>query len=94
MGFDGAERLTAVVAVRRSTAAEPLSDAFNHAKRTLTEMAGAPASVEGDASPQAMSRSVLRQAVAEYRFADYYAVARAANMGDGYVLTEEYRSLL
>ena len=35
----------------------------------------------------------LRQATVEYRFSDYHALVRATNMGDGYVLTEEYTRL-
>ena len=37
---------------------------------------------------------MLRQAMVEYKLADYHAVLRATNMGDGYVLTEEYATLL
>ena len=40
-----------------------------------------------------ISGGSLKQASAEYRFRDYYALARATNMGQGFALTEEYRSL-
>ena len=40
-----------------------------------------------------ITSGLLRQASAEYRFRDYYAIARATNLGDEYVLTEEYHAL-
>ena len=48
----------------------------------------------GDSAPSSLAAGLLRQASAEFRFSDYYAIARVTNMGDGFMLTEEYRSLV
>ncbi len=48
---------------------------------------------DGDASAANLTAATLRQAMIEYRFKDYQAVVRATNLGDGFVLTEEYASL-
>jgi hypothetical protein len=59
----------------------------------VTREAGHAAASSGD--PSRLASGTLYQATAEYRFSNYFAVARATNMGPGtgYVLTEEYRSL-
>ena len=82
-----------MVAVRRDASAGVISAAFRAVTGDLANEAGPAATVEGDPSAARLSSGLLQQASAEYRFRDYYALARATNMGDGFVLTEEYRSL-
>jgi hypothetical protein len=91
--FGSKEQLLSVIAVSRDPSAQTISSAFVSTQNTLTDQAGTATASAGSADPQALSQSLLRQASAEYRFTNYYAVARAANMGSAYVLTEEYRSL-
>jgi hypothetical protein len=89
--FGADERLVSVIAVAQSDDAAAIQAAFNAITNTLDREAGAPARVEG--SPDALPSGLLYQASAEYRFRDYYAVTRATNVGKGFALTEEYRSL-
>ena len=92
--FGADDTLVSVVAVRRDASAGVISAAFRAVTGDLASEAGPAATVEGDPSAARLSSGLLQQASAEYRFRDYYALARATNMGDGFVLTEEYRSLL
>ena len=48
---------------------------------------------EGESSASFLSAGSLRQASAEYRFSNYFALIRATNVGEGYLLTEDYRAL-
>lgn len=86
--------LTTIRAVRRSRDADQVAAAFVAVERDLTSRAGAPVARDGSPASEALASAVLRQATAEYRFTDYRAVVRATNMGDGFVLTEEYASLV
>ena len=88
------DRLIAVRALRQAPQVAPVSDAFGTLTATLRRRVGQPVAVRGEATPAALSAGTLRQASAEYRFKDYYAITRATNLGrDGFALTEEYRSL-
>jgi hypothetical protein len=91
--FDGGDRLVAAVAVREAPGAAPVSATFGAVVAEVDRLAGAHATREGDASPAALASGLLREASAEQRFHDYYAVIRAANLGNRFALTEEYRSL-
>ena len=91
--FGEKDTLISVIAVRRDKSAEAISRTFGNVSVDLSKEAGPPATVDGDASASRLSSGLLQQASIEYRFRNYYALARATNMGDGYVLTEEYRSL-
>ena len=91
--FGQQQRLLSVVALSRAASAEPISAGFERVARGVAHDAGQLAAITGDATASALSSGVLRQATAELRFSDYYASARATNMGDGFLLTEEYRSL-
>jgi len=91
--FGSKEQLLSVVAVSRDPNAETISNAFSSTQNTLSNQAGAATATSGSADSHSLSQALLRQASAEYRFKNYYAVERAANMGTAYVLTEEYRSL-
>jgi hypothetical protein len=91
--FGAGDRLVAVVAIAHAERPEPISAAFQSIVGDLYQEAG-PGRLDGDASPEHLASGALYQASAEYRFDDYYAVARATNVGRGnYALTTEYRSL-
>jgi hypothetical protein len=86
--------LEAIRTVRRDSDVGAVASAFEARERTLTAQAGTPARRDGSAAPDVLANGMLRQALVEYRFTDYRAVVRATNMGDGYVLTEEYATLV
>ncbi len=94
LAFDGAGKLVSVIVVRRDADAASISRAFSAVTSVVASATGTPSRTEGAATPEALRRGALSQASAEYRFSNYYALARATNMGDGFVLTEEYRSLV
>jgi hypothetical protein len=92
--FGAGDKLVAVVDVRHDADAESITDTFHATEHALTSEAGPIANAEGDATPSALASGLLSNASVEYRFSDYYAIARAANLGaSGYVLTEEFRAL-
>jgi hypothetical protein len=91
--FGAGEKLVGVTAIRKEKAEAPIDAAYREAERSLSEKAGAPARVSGDETAGYLAGGLLRQRSAEYEFRTYYAIARAANNGDGYILIEEYRSL-
>jgi hypothetical protein len=91
--FGTHDQLLSVVAVSRDANAQAIGNAFRSVRDSLSEQAGAPTAINGSADSQSLTQGLLRQASAEFRFRNYYAVERAANMGNAYVLTEEYRSL-
>jgi len=91
--FGSKEQLLSVVAVSRDPSAQTISSAFVSTQNALSQQAGAATSSTGSADSQTLAQGLLRQASAEFRFKNYYALERAANMGKSYVLTEEYRSL-
>jgi hypothetical protein len=91
--FGVGDRLIAAVGIRRDPSDSAIGDAFAKVTRDVALLAGPATTTSGD--PTSLAAGQLYQAMAEYRFQNYFAVARATNMGDkdGYVLTEEYRSL-
>lgn len=91
--FGTREQLLSVVSVARHSSAEVVSNAFASVQHALSTQAGPATTSTGNADSQILAQSLLRQASAEYRFTNYYALERAANVGSAYVLTEEYRSL-
>ncbi len=92
--FAGDGTLASVTTTRRDRDVGAVSGAFAALAAEVTHSAGAPAIATGSAKPDVLSHGTLRQAMVEYKLADYHAVLRATNMGDGYVLTEEYATLL
>jgi hypothetical protein len=86
-------RLLSVTAVRRAADPAEISESFALVTDEIEREAGAPTSRDRDASADRLSRGALQQASAEYRFKNYYALARETNLGSSFVLTEEYRSL-
>lgn len=89
--FGAADHLVSVIAIAHSDTPDRIGATFASVARDLDRETGAPALTSG--SPASLASGLLYQASAEYRFRDYYAVARATNVGNGYALTEEYRSL-
>jgi hypothetical protein len=87
------DTLTSAVGVRRDTSVELISSTFKRVTNDVSREAGPAAKLQGD--PAMLSSGALYQASAEYRFRNYFVVARATNMGrvQGFVMTEEYRSL-
>jgi hypothetical protein len=91
--FGARDQLLSLISVARAANAETVSNAFISAQDVLNREAGAATRISGSADPQSLSEARLQQASAEFRFTNYYALERAANMGNRFVLTEEYRSL-
>jgi len=91
--FGTRDQLLTVIAISRDVNPVAIADAFASAQNTLSRQAGGATTVTGSADSQTLARGLLSQASAEFRFHDYYALERVANMGTSYVLTEEYRSL-
>jgi hypothetical protein len=91
--FGTKQQLLSVTAFSRAPGPRPISDAFVATRVALGQQAGTISATQGDADAANLAGGLLRQASAEFRFSDYYARERATNMGKGFMLTEEYRSL-
>lgn len=91
--FDRRGTLASVRTVRRDRDVGAVATAFATIRDQLTARAGVPAAEDGSAAPAVLANGALRQAMVAYEFADYHAVVRATNMGDGFVLSEEYVAL-
>jgi hypothetical protein len=91
--FGAGDRLIALTAIGSAPGPEAVSSTFASLTHALDGETGAPARVDQDPSPASLASGALYQASAEYRFRDYYAVARETNTGRGYALTQEYHSL-
>ncbi len=92
--FGTRDELLWLVALARAPNAGVISAAFNEATQVVADRAGPATRTSGAADAATLASGVLRQASAEFRFTNYYAEARATNIGSGYLLTEEYRSLV
>jgi hypothetical protein len=91
--FDAGERLVSVHAFRYANDADTAAAAFRAVEDGVTSEAGPPAKTEGSGTPKELELGTLAQVSAEYRFKNYFAVARATNMGKSFTLSEDYRSL-
>lgn len=91
--FGAKDQLLAVISISRSAEPQAISAAFTATCATLSRDAGSAAHHTGNADPEQLAGGLLRQASAEYRFSNYYADARATNLGRGFALSEEFRSL-
>jgi hypothetical protein len=91
--FGAEDRLIALTAIGSARRPEAVSATFTSLTRDLDGETGAPARIDQDPSAAGLASGLLHQATAEYRFRDYYAVARETNTGSGYALTQEYHSL-
>jgi hypothetical protein len=90
--FGAGDTLIAAVGIRNDKSELVIGQAFSRVTHTVEEAAGPATKADGD--PSALASGTLYQASAEYRFQDYFVVARATNMGSqGFMLSEEYRSL-
>lgn len=85
--------LRSIKTARRNGDVETVAEAYEEADRALART-GAVWRRTGSASPSTLANGALRQAACEYRFTDYRATVRATNMGDGFLLTEEYATLV
>jgi hypothetical protein len=88
--LDSASAVRSIQVTRRGPEVATIAAAFDGLARELAAVRGAPTVQSGSAAPSELSRGALRQAMVEYRATDYRAVVRATNMGDGFVLTEQY----
>lgn len=88
--LDTAGTIRALQVTRRGPEVATIASAFDQLSRELSAARGAPTKQSGSALPSELSRGALRQAMVEYKRGDYRAVVRATNMGDGFVLTEQY----
>ncbi len=86
-------QLVSVVAISRDTTAPHVSAAFAQVTDVIASRAGPATRSSGLGDAESLGAGALRQASREFAFADYYARARATNMGSDFMLTEEYRSL-
>lgn len=86
--------LESIKTVRRDPVVGVVSAAFAAVEAEVSAKAGAPAKQDGSAAPEVLANGALRQAMVEYRFTDYRALVRATNMGNGFVLSEEYATLV
>jgi hypothetical protein len=86
--------LESLKTVRRDPVVGAVSAAFDAVQTDVSARAGAPAKQDGSAAPEVLANGALRQAMVEYRFTDYRALVRATNMGNGFVLSEEYATLV
>lgn len=93
LSFGSGDKLISVTTVRRSKEPEAISTAFQQFNQTLAKTTGGTPVENGTGTVDELKRGLLSQSSAEFKFHNYYALARATNMGDGFVLTEEYRSL-
>ena len=91
--FGTREQLLSVVAISRDSSSTSISGLFVATERELDHDAGAASQTHGDPAAETLARGALRQASSEFRFTNYYALARATHLGSDFVFTEEYRSL-
>jgi hypothetical protein len=84
--------LDAIRVVRRQPDPRAVAAAFSAIDRALTTASGPAWARQG--TLDTLAAAPLRQASVEYRFTDYRAVIRATNLGDGFVLSEDYASLV
>lgn len=93
LDFDVHDKLIAVIALRREKQVQPILATFSQIKNLVTQGSGREADYTMNANAADLQAGLLRQASAEYRFTNYYALARATNMPDGFLLIDEYHSL-
>ena len=91
--LDAASAIRSLHVTRRAPHVQSIATAFDDLSHALATTQGPPSKRSGSAAPAELSRGALRQAMVEYRGTDYLAVLRATNMGDGFVLTEQYALL-
>ena len=93
LSFDGAQRLAKVVVVQHLPDARSAWNTFSGLTSALAREAGHAPQATGESSVNGLAAGLLRQATAELRCRDYYALARATNLGSSFLVTQEYRAL-
>lgn len=93
LSFDGANRLSKVITVQHLAGAEATWAAFTQGNAALTRETGVAPELSGETSAQGLGAGLLRQASAETRARNYYALVRVTNLGARMLLTREYRAL-
>jgi hypothetical protein len=89
--FDTTGTLASVQTARRGRDVSSIAGAFDRLSSTLAMRAGAPLVQTGGGTPVELSSGASRDALVEFRTAEFRAVVRATNLGgDGFVLTEDY----
>jgi hypothetical protein len=88
--LDSASAIRSIQVTRRGPEVATIAGAFVQLSHELAVANGSPTKHSGSADASDLARGALRQAMVEYSAHDYRAVVRATNMGDGFVLTEQY----
>jgi hypothetical protein len=92
--FDPSGRLVALDVMRESSPVETVARRFDVVRRRLASSLGPPSASWGEATAAYLGARPLRQAAAQFRFADFAADVTATNLaGRGVVLREQYRSI-
>jgi hypothetical protein len=85
--------LASIKTTRHAATSTPVADEYRATEALVSQSAGAPAVARNEALAT-LDRGAFHQAVVEYKFRDYRATIRATNMGDSFLLTEQYASNL
>ena len=94
MNFEPKGTLVSLVVIGKDPSVNEITREYGDTQSRLTASAGPIFEADQDGSPEMLSRGLLRQSHAEFRFRDYYVLLRQTNMGnEGFIVTEEYRSL-
>lgn len=88
--FDEHDVLSRLTTVRKAERVAVINGAF---AQVIATLGTAPVHRDGEATEAFLAGGSLRQASAEYRFSNYFALVRATNLGAAYLLTEDYRAL-
>jgi hypothetical protein len=90
LALDGGDTLASIQVARRAAEAAVVADEFAAAGNQLTTTLGSPTTRDGQADAATLASGALRQASLEFHAPGYRAQLRETNMGDGYLLTENY----
>jgi hypothetical protein len=91
--FGSKGTLIGVQTYRHSVEAQAASDILRLGASDLEKQLGPPTARNGDASPAALGKGTFASAQVSYKFRDYLATLRAANLsGKGVVVTEKFYS--
>lgn len=93
--FNDQHQLRSVQLMATVTKAQEAANALHAVRARLEQDLGVPARNTGEASSDYLGGGALRQALAEFRFSNYYASTRVTNMGGlgYYSVSQTYQSL-
>jgi hypothetical protein len=92
--FDPSGHLVALDVMRESSPGETAARRFDAVRDRLAAALGPPSASWGEATAAYLGARPLRQAAAQFRFADFAADVTATNLaGRGIVLREQYRTI-